>query len=70
MESQNERFRRLADSRAERIRREISLASNLTDTSLYEYDRDDISALFGPIEKSLAELRALFEKNLPKDHLN
>lgn len=66
MESKNERFRRLADSRGERLRREIRLIGNLSNTKNYEYDQDDVNALFGPIDQAMEEVREKFERNIDK----
>lgn len=67
METKNERFRRLADSRGERLRREIRLIGNLSNTKNYEYDQDDVNALFGPIDHAMKEVREQFERNIDKD---
>ncbi len=64
METKNERFRRLADSRGERLRREIRLIGNLSNTKNYEYDQDDVNALFGPIDQAMNEVRKQFERNI------
>lgn len=67
VESKNERFRRLADSRGERLRREIRLIGNLANTKNYEFDQDDINALFGPIDQAIDEVKFLFEKAVQKE---
>lgn len=67
METKNERFRRLADSRGERLRREIRLIGNLANTKNYEFDKDDINALFGPIDQALSEVKEKFWKEAMKE---
>ncbi len=64
-ESRNERFRRLATSRGDRLIREISLLGNLANRKNYEYSEDEVEALFGPIEAELREIRALFDPTAP-----
>lgn len=60
MESRNERFRRLAEARGDRLIREIVLLGNLSNPKNYEYSEADVEALFGPIEAELRETRAKF----------
>lgn len=67
METKNERFRRLADSRGERLRREVRLIGNLSNTKNYEYDEDDVNSLFAPIDQAMLEVKQLFLRNLEKD---
>lgn len=65
VETRNERFRRLAASRGDRLIREIALLGNLANRKNYEYTVDDVEALFGPIEAELREIRALFDPTAP-----
>src|SRR3954463_844468 len=64
-ETRNERFRRLATTRGDRLIREISLLGNLANRKNYEYTPAEVEALFGPIESELREVRALFDPNSP-----
>lgn len=64
-ESKRDRFQRLAKSRGDRLIREINLLGNLSNTKNYEYDDEDIKALFGPIEAELKEIRARFDPQIP-----
>lgn len=59
-ESKNERFRRLAESRGNRLIREITLLGNLANPKNYSYTEEEVELLFGPIEQELKETRALF----------
>lgn len=61
MESKNERFRRLAKSRGDRLIREISLLGNLANRKNYEYNQEEVAILFEPIIRELDEVRALFD---------
>ena len=60
VESRNDRFRRLAAARGDRLIREIVLLGNLSNRKNYEYSEGDVEALFGPIEAELEETRAKF----------
>lgn len=64
-ETRNERFRRLASSRGDRLIREISLLGNLSNQKNYEYTPDEVEALFRPIEDELTAVRALFDPTTP-----
>ena len=59
-ETKNERFRRLAESRGNRLIREISLLGNLANQKNYAYSEEEVQRLFQPIEKELEEARAFF----------
>lgn len=60
METRNERFRRLAATRGDRLIREIVLLGNLSNSKNYEYTEAEVDALFSPIEAELRETRAKF----------
>ena len=64
-ESRNERFRRLAATRGDRLIREIALLGNLANRKNYEYSSEEIEALFRPIQAELHEVRALFDPSSP-----
>lgn len=66
-ESRNERFRRLAATRGDRLIREISLLGNLSNKKNYDYTADEVDALFRPIEAELAEVRAMFDPAAPSN---
>ncbi|KAA8818320.1 hypothetical protein CSQ85_09165 [Bifidobacterium rousetti] len=60
VETKNERFRRLADSRGMRLIREIRILGNLSNRKNYSYTAEEVETLFAPIEDELAKTRALF----------
>ena len=60
-ETRNERFRRLAATRGDRLIREISLLGNLSNQKNYEYSPTEVQELFEPIENELREVRAQFD---------
>lgn len=60
-ETKNERFRRLAASRGNRLIREIALLGNLANRKNYVYTPEEVERLFEPILHELEEVRALFD---------
>lgn len=66
-ESRNQRFRRLAASRGDRLIREITLLGNLANRKNYDYSPAEVEALFSPIEAELREVRALFDPHARSD---
>lgn len=66
-ETKNERFRRLAASRGDRLIREIALLGNLASRKNYEYSPEEVEQLFEPIERELRAVRALFDPEAPSD---
>lgn len=59
-ESRNARFRRLAQSRGDRLIREINLLGNLANKNNYSYTEEQVLSLFEPIEKELRDTRDKF----------
>lgn len=66
VETKNERFRRLAESRGNRLIREIQILGNLSNRKNYEYTPEEVSALFGPIEDELTKTKGLFDEDKPR----
>jgi hypothetical protein len=64
-ESRNDRFRRLAATRGDRLIREIALLGNLSNRKNYDYSFEEVESLFGPIEAELREVRAMFDPQAP-----
>ena len=66
-ETKNERFKRLASSRGERLIREIALLGNLSNQKNYRYSPEEVEQLFEPIERELRAIRAMFEPDKPSN---
>ena len=66
-ESKNQRFRRLAASRGNRLIREITLLGNLANKKNYSYSEDEVERLFVPIERELSETKKLFRAQSESD---
>ena len=64
-ESKNKRFRRLAESRGNRLIREIMLLGNLSNQKNYSYSVEEVERLFTPIQRELDEVRSLFDAKSP-----
>lgn len=64
-ETKNERFRRLASSRGDRLIREIALLGNLSNQKNYNYGPEEVDQLFEPIERELRAVRAMFDPDRP-----
>lgn len=64
MESKQERFKRLASSRGDRLKREIRLIGNLSNTKNYEFQAGDVEELFTPIDAALEEVKEMFYKQI------
>ena len=64
-ETKNQRFRRLAISRGDRLIREITLLGNLSNQKNYSYGPEEVEQLFEPIERELREVRKLFSPDEP-----
>lgn len=65
VESKNERFRRLAESRGNRLVREIQILGNLSNRKNYSYTPSEVQALFKPIEDELHRVKELFDSDKP-----
>jgi hypothetical protein len=61
-ENKNERFKRLAQLRGERVLHDLGLLSNLSNRNNYEYSDEQVRALFGAIEEELKIAKASFAR--------
>lgn len=59
-ETKNQRFRRLAASRGDRVIREIGLLGNLSNPNNYEYSREEVQKMFATIDAELKDCKAKF----------
>ena len=66
-ETKNERFRRLASSRGDRLIREIVLLGNLSNQKNYRYSPEEVEQLFEPIEREIRAVRAMFDPEKPSN---
>jgi hypothetical protein len=61
-ETKNERFKRLARLRGERILKDLGLLGNLSNTNNYNYSDQEVRLLFGPIEDAIKDMKSQFAK--------
>ncbi len=66
MENKKQNFKRIAESKNNKIINIIHLLGNLSNTSFYEYSDEQIEAVFDAIQKELDETRKTFEKEKGK----
>ena len=66
MENKREKFKRLAESRTNKVIDMLGLIGNLSNQSNYEYTAKDVNKIFSSIEKALDVQRERFNSNLSK----
>ena len=66
MEEKREKFKRLAESRTNKVIDMLGLIGNLSNPSNYEYTARDVNKIFSSIEKALDVQRERFNSNLSK----
>lgn len=66
MEKKREKFKRLAESRTNKVIDMLGLIGNLSNQSNYEYTAKDVNKIFSSIEKALDVQRERFNSNLSK----
>ena len=64
MEEKREKFKRLAESRTNKVIDMLGLIGNLSNQSNYEYTARDVNKIFSSIEKALDVQRERFNSNL------
>ncbi len=71
MESKKERFKRIAESRTNKIICMIDLLGNCSNTSAYEYTEEEVKAIFAAIENStrLAKMKFIDKQRKKKFEL-
>ena len=60
LETKNEKFRRLATARGDRILKEIALLGNMSNERNYEYSQQEVQKLFTALEAELRSCKARF----------
>ena len=67
MVKSRESFVRLAESRTNKILKEIDVLSNLSNKTNYSYNEADIKKIFGAISRKLKECEKRFETIMRSD---
>ncbi len=65
-EDKQEKFRRLAKQRGERILKDLRLLGNLSNTNNYTYTDTDIKKLFAALDEELKFARSRFQKTISR----
>ena len=63
MNAKQENFKRIAESRVNKIIEMISKLENLNNTSFYEYSDEQMNNVFNAIQKELDKQKEIFKKN-------
>ena len=62
-ETKEEKFKRIATARTNRVLNDLRLLGNCSNTSTYSYSNEDIDKIFTVIEKEVKRVRGLFNKS-------
>jgi hypothetical protein len=62
-ESKDERFKRLAKQRGDRVLKDLELLGNLGNRNNYDYSEADVRKLFSALEEELRTAKARFKLN-------
>jgi len=65
-ENKNQKFRRLARLRGERVLRDLHLIGNLANKNNYEYSEAEVSMLFAAIEAEIRVVKLGFTRGNKK----
>lgn len=66
MDYREERFKKIAENRTNRILEQIRLLGNCANTNNYSYTEDDVKKIFSAIETELKETKIKFNTKLNK----
>ena len=65
-ETRHDKFKRLAETRTNKVLDMVDLIGNLSNKSSYDYTDEEVIAIFSAIEKAVAESKRKFKLNQPK----
>jgi len=66
-ETKRERFKRLASLRTTEVLRRLKVLGNCANRQVYEYDAEDVSRIFGEIDRKLREVKSKFNSFREKE---
>jgi hypothetical protein len=66
-ESKDERFKRLAKQRGDRVLKDLELLGNLGNRNNYDYSEADVRKLFSALEEELRTAKARFKLNKKRE---
>jgi hypothetical protein len=61
-ESKEQKFKRIATKRTQRLLNDIRLLGNCANTRTYSYGENDINKIFSTLDKEFKRVRMLFDK--------
>lgn len=61
-ETKQEKFKRIAAARTQRILENLRLLGNCANTRTYQYSKEDTNKIFSTIEKEVKRVKSLFDK--------
>ena len=62
-ETKEEKFKRIASARANRILNDLRLLGNCSNKGVYNYNETDVNIIFCAIEKEIKRIKLMFEDN-------
>ena len=62
-ETKEQKFRRIASARANRILDDLRLLGNCSNKSVYNYSEAEINKIFSTIEKEMKRIKLMFEND-------
>lgn len=66
-ETRQQRFKRIAGARTNKILDMVKLLGNCANTGNYEYSEDDVKKIFSAIESEIKNAKAQFSKQSSKN---
>ena len=66
-ETKRERFKRLASLRTNEVLKRLKVLGNCANRQAYEYDVEEVSKIFGEIDRKVKEVRAKFNFSKEKE---
>jgi len=66
-ETKRERFKRLASLRTNEVLRRLKVLGNCANHQVYGYNTEDISKIFGEIDRKLKEVKGKFHPSKEKE---
>ena len=67
LETKDQRFKRLAKKRGERLINDIRVLGNLSNINNYQYSDEDVNKLFNAIESELRTQKARFKSTKKRE---
>ena len=67
MESKEDKFKRLANSRVNNAIKQLDLIGNLSNTASYQYSNQDVRKIINALNSKIREVDLKFQKNLSQD---